>query len=384
MKRFVFSVAAVFLMIVFVEGGLRIASLVMWHFQKEIEGKKDPYAELFFFIYKDKDWAKDHFKELEEAQKADYESLNLWIGQEFHGKYVNIDSRGLRKTWNPESFGGKEPKKAYVFGGSTIWGSGARDDYTIPSLLSKQLNAREPSYIVTNYGQGAYTFFQQIFHLLLLLREGQRPDYVIFYSGANDVLVTYQNGKADVTNGPTNLQNIEEGTTHGEEILNGIKGLLYDHSKIYRALLRIVTLFVPPTEADAAPKYDETFLTSLTKDFVEFYAKSHDLLDHLSKIYHFQYLSFWQPILFTKQDPTEEETKLMRDPRFFDNETLADLYRKIGRELPKKGFPHFFKVSHVIWGNGNSQFLDWCHLSEEGNEIIAKKMAEIFEKEFLK
>jgi len=46
--------------------------------------------------------------------------------------------------------------------------------------------------------------------------------------------------------------------------------------------------------------------------------------------------------------------------------------------------PHFYDLSQALRGRQKPYYIDFVHLNEEGNEIIAEKMGEIFEKEFLK
>ena len=70
-----------------------------------------------------------------------------------------------------------------MFGGSACWGYGARDDYTMPSELSRRLNAATPHFHVYNYGEPGYTFTQGVLSLITRLQAGARPDYVIFYDG---------------------------------------------------------------------------------------------------------------------------------------------------------------------------------------------------------
>src|SRR5262245_27465301 len=90
--------------------------------------------------------------------------------------------KGLRKTSNQE----EHPKnKIYMFGGSSMWGTGSADRNTIPSLLQAQLRANEQRYAVFNYGFSTVVAHQQLSRLKTLdLKDG---DVVIFYDGWNDI-----------------------------------------------------------------------------------------------------------------------------------------------------------------------------------------------------
>jgi hypothetical protein len=48
---------------------------------------------------------------------------------------------------------------------------------------------------VTDYGIPGFTFLQEIIKLTLLLQNGQRPNFIVFYDGANDVYAAYQSGR---------------------------------------------------------------------------------------------------------------------------------------------------------------------------------------------
>jgi hypothetical protein len=106
---------------------------------------------------------------------------------EFYGVYLNTDVRGFRKTKEPESSGG-DPIKIFIFGGSTTFGYGVADDYTIPSFMQKILERQYPGtpIVVKNYGQGFYYSTQEMLLLISLIKEKNIPNFVVFIDGAND------------------------------------------------------------------------------------------------------------------------------------------------------------------------------------------------------
>ena len=73
-----------------------------------------------------------------------------------------------------------------MFGGSTMWGVGARDEGTIPSLLARDLTDRGINGRVKNFGEIGYVSSQQVIALMRELENGVRPEIVIFYDGIND------------------------------------------------------------------------------------------------------------------------------------------------------------------------------------------------------
>ena len=73
-----------------------------------------------------------------------------------------------------------------MLGGSSLWGFGARDDQTIPSLLARKLLERGISVEVKSLSELGYVSTQEVIGLFRELQEGYRPDVVIFYDGVND------------------------------------------------------------------------------------------------------------------------------------------------------------------------------------------------------
>jgi hypothetical protein len=379
LKRFVHALIMMVIMLLVIEAGLHFAYFIM-HFGKQPEAEDTRYLTK---PYEGKAWARELFKEYEEIS-GEYKEYRGWGKKEFHGKYVNIDAHGMRKTWKPDNFNEKNSDKIYLFGGSTIWGDGARDDYTIPSFISKRLHERGHDLAVYNYGEWAYTYTQGIIHLILLLRDGYRPDYVIFYDGIADIYGAYQGGVPGHLHYSFSLREKlqRQEFTAIQHFLNGFKEILKNYSKIYVELVKINRKLDPPESAfqEVGHHYNDSQLSELSKEVVEYYAKSLKMLDNLSKVYGFKYICFWQPVSFTEENLGEEDAKI--DVRFQD-EALIKLHKYTQDYLNSKTYPHFYNISDVLNGKVNSYYIDFAHISEEGNEIVANKIVSIFEKEYL-
>jgi len=307
----------------------------------------------------------------------------MWGNKEYQGKYINLDPEGHRKTWNPEKFR-EEPGKIFVLGGSTVWGYGARDDYTIPSYISKQLYESGYNFRVYNFGEFAYTFGQEIITLVLLLRDGYRPDYVITYDGVNDVYAAYQSGEPGALSNQFLIHKRLEKRelTNAGHIRAVIADLLDKYSKIYMGFKKLKQLVDPPEShfQEVAHGYDDTKLTQLGRGIIKNYAESRDLLDSLSKTYGFQYICFWQPNLLTEETLADGETDI--DVRLHD-ETLRRLFKYNNNYLDAQSFSHFYNISDSLRGRKKPYYFDWMHITEEGNDVVARKIVSLFEKEYL-
>src|SRR5580704_13131667 len=113
--------------------------------------------------YKNAPWTAELFAESSDAWVQWY-PYAYWIGGPYRGRYFNIDGSGLRVTVAGKNSRGSRPGaiRVFMFGGSTMWGEGARDAYTIPSWLQRQLDQTPSAVRVTNFGQDGYVSAQEM------------------------------------------------------------------------------------------------------------------------------------------------------------------------------------------------------------------------------
>lgn len=376
-KTFAYTLAMIVLILVSIEIGLHVIDSIR---NSLIETGSDKILALS--IYKDKPWAEQLFKEHSLIEEFDYEPLLGWKTREFQGEFINIDKNGVRKTFNPTDQI-TEKDSIYMFGGSTIWGEGARDDYTIPSYLSKFLNRQQLNLMVKNYGERGYLSNQSILRLTILLKNGRRPQMVIFYEGVNDVVVAAVNGKTGVIKFPRvanyiaqkRLSPLKQIAWFGADMLN-------DHFMIYKAIKKISAFLFQTGQIDNFLKdYDEQKLKQLSQDIASYYLKSLQFVDRLSKAYGFKYKFFWQPVIYTKNYLTEEERSV---DNMLNQEKFKKLYLHTNKEIDRLNFPNLYNLSQVLNDKKMTLYKDFCHLSEEGNEIVAAAIFKIISKEFQK
>jgi hypothetical protein len=113
----------------------------------------------------------------------------------FAGKHlsVDLDEKGFpqRRTMSPSSGGSNQVINVFVLGGSTTFGYNVGDEQTWPSYLASVLNdhARADGLHVNinvrNYGHAYYDTSQELALTIDLLKEGHRPNLVLFMDGVN-------------------------------------------------------------------------------------------------------------------------------------------------------------------------------------------------------
>ncbi|MEX0768249.1 MAG: SGNH/GDSL hydrolase family protein, partial [Microthrixaceae bacterium] len=129
-------------------------------------------------------WADDYFREIQTTPSS-YWPFTESRPKKFEGTYVNIEGWS-RATYAPKNLSGDAPV-VWMFGGSTTWGEGQRDDYTIASYLARLAQDAGTPIRVVNYGQRGWTHFQEMILFEQLLASEPAPDVALFYDGANEI-----------------------------------------------------------------------------------------------------------------------------------------------------------------------------------------------------
>ena len=103
-------------------------------------------------------------------------------------KFYNVGFENMRysSAVNEDNASSSINGSTWVFGGSTVFGSGVSDNETIPAYLNR-FGATEDTFI--NFGVYGYMLNNEIEKLILLLKKGWRPKRVIFLDGLNDTAV---------------------------------------------------------------------------------------------------------------------------------------------------------------------------------------------------
>jgi hypothetical protein len=311
--------------------------------------------------YAGDDWPAAYFEEFARANRTQWRSWVYWRRQPFSGRFINIDARGVRRTWRaPDT--GAAPRAVYLFGGSTMWGTGARDDGTIASLLARALAERGVRDVeVTNFGEGGYVSMQDAILLQDEIRRGARPAVVVFLDGVNDLFAAYQSGIPGLSQNEANRV---------REFNIDVDGRIYREA--LSLFIRQLALFqwMTPKPADTPAPWTPEMLP-LAEGAVRVYLGTIDLVQRLAESRGFTALFYWQPIVFTKARPTAYEKRMAEEasvPRAFYERSYT-----VAREA-LVGSP-VRDLSGVFGDDPQPVYIDFCHLGERGNAIIAEAIA---------
>ena len=356
-----------------VEGGLHLLRFLVYQ-----SWSQDPDKHSSLSCFRDKPWAPELFRE-HHAVVVSYEQYLGRRTREYHGKYVNIESDGTRRTIN--TFQGDAPRSMtlFMFGGSTMWGAFVRDSCTIPSLISLNCVRGGPGIRATNFGELGYDFTQGVIQLMLLLRLGKRPDFALFYEGFNDVDDAEVRGHAGETKMSSEIGELIESRRSGFLVKIGfaVVELISRDCMLYRSVERLTqVLRGSPVRQEGIPEFTGAALDSLSRGITDEYRMSYALLDSLSKMYGFRYACVLQPSLFTKASVTPEEESV--DPRVHDPQ-LRSLFLFTYSRLREEHFPHLYDFTHLFDGHPETVYLDLCHISEQANALLADSLLTIIQ-----
>jgi lysophospholipase L1-like esterase len=370
-KNVLYTVITVLVVLVAIELGLHAIDWVATKVSPNPE--KIPWRGL----YQGQNWAPTLARESDGRGQV-YHQYLTWISKPQKGRYVNLDPETGRKTWNPPTL--KAPVTTiFVFGGSAAWGYGARDNYTIPSQLSYRLNAQDAHVRVYNFAEPGYTFTQGLFYLITKLREGARPNFVIFYDGFNDVYGSYQSGKPGAQQNMAQLREKLESKPR-QLYWQAVKEWWQENIFLYNKVFS--RFFQRPEKRfrEVGAGFTDQQLRELTAGTVRYYAQSMALLDHLSQAYGFKYVCFWQPALFTETRVLPQERRV--DVRLEDK-NFAKLYQFTNQYLAQHPpSSHFYNLTDALNGRTQPCYVDLVHTTEKGYGIVADRMEGVLKQEF--
>lgn len=268
-----------------------------------------------------------------------------------------------------------QPKSAlntiHVFGGSTVFGTAASDDQTIPSYIQLKLGSTNSNYKVVNNGIPSANVKQQLARLEKI--NIKKDDIVIFYDGGNDVWQSNIYQKPDESI-------LDFNKNHKLDLfLYKVTYKLNEYSSTYKLISKYVL-----SDDDCKLSSEEAARNAiLTKRGMSQY------FDNIRKakvnveskgatFYH-----FFQPLLFSRSDELSNYEKGLI-PYIFNRDKCNNFekiitisYGEYRREYLKllnqiNGSDLSFELNPILYDR--EFFIDWIHVTAPGNEIIANKI----------
>lgn len=312
------------------------------------------------------------------SSKFDYRPYYSYKSAPFAGKHVNIDENGFRRVVKSFTVN-KNAKRVFIFGGSTTFGVGAPDEYTMPSIVQEKMGR---GYDIYNMGEQAFVSTQGLNLLMESLSKGNIPDVVVFYDGINDTYTGVYS--PNVPRDPHNERVHRAREKYAREYR-----VKHYSRRIYEMLnFDVIEMFVK-YKFLSADEQDNTWdkdlvlknnLSKASEGVVNSYEDNIRQVKSLAKEYKFEAYFFWQPSLFYK-----ENSKLS-----FYEKKIMELQSKILRErfkicyqLAKDRFSNREHENIYFLGNifdsisSDDIYVDRSHLFLQGNKIIANAITDV-------
>lgn len=281
--------------------------------------------------------------------------LSQFVGSELPdatGEVVNIVD-GVRASWRPPPARCATPLRVWIFGGSTLFGMGARDDHTVASELAKAAAADGIALSMSNYGVPGDVAWLQARRLGRALEvRGTPPDAVVFYDGGNDLAAPAEvNGTDRLAVGdyvgpldPVHMTLLANLTQEAE-------------SGVYHLQPR------EPRNPQEHPMDD------LLDRAAEQYADGHELARGLLAPMDVPFLAAFQPLLAAKDEIHPEEAQT--------DEVARAFLRGFRARLPEG----VHDLSDAFDGVADPHYVDGIHLDEGGNDVVGAALWRALEPE---
>jgi hypothetical protein len=310
--------------------------------------------------------------EYQASLRMQWEPYTYWRRRAITGQYVNVDSLGHRRTL-PSGALGPATRQVILLGGSTLWGTGERDAYTIPSQLAARLqHAGVGEVQVENYGETGYVFTQELLRLLLTLRQGARPALVVFYHGLNDLFATAIDGECGI---PQNERRRAVEFAIGRYLNTRKWQELKDLART--AWTRGVGGQTADVRLPAGARPDSVGAVR-AQQTLECYRGTAKLVEALAAAYGFQALYVWQPMPATGAKPlTPYETRILARlehgpllPFVAASERVAAA--RVDSVMRPLAGTRFLNLATLFAGDSGAVWLDEIgHLTERANSRVA-------------
>ena len=298
------------------------------------------------------------FREQEVGQK--YSPFVEYIEKARNGKFVNVSSQGTRCHFPDQTFciakgGGKE---IWIFGGSTTFGYGVKDNETIAAYL----NEKFPNYRVINFGAASYYSTIERIRFENLLTELPPPKVAVFIDGLNDFYYFNVPDESAVTRAYAVILNKEENPS---SFSNNIRKRL-EELAIYRFLVVLKERFgLKVKPANAATASDEQILKAVVRLNI-----NHSITEAIGEKLGITILNVIQPIpLYGAGHKTSQVSHEVLN--FGDHANSGAAYKEM---LDPKGELHH-QTSHTLnlasLEINEGMYVDTVHYSPLFNKRIA-------------
>jgi hypothetical protein len=306
--------------------------------------------------------------------KIAYHDYYLFSKEKRSTQYISIvDEFGARNT--PDSQQDNPNVTIWTFGGSTMENVDTTDTLSIANQIAKHLNSEGKKVKVVNYGTVAFFLSLESIKFQDLLRrkpQSEWPNYVIFYDGYNEANTSF-------TSDANNLQYDLSGKlaylitgNHAKLCLYSASSLAAQYSAFYKKFVHehMERCLIPP-----ALNHDgETNLANTVRG----YATNVSMLQAICKQAKITPVFLFQPMVFTKQNLTEYEKKVIGGFSEKYLQYCKSLYKQVATSQAAN--EDFYDLSAILNDSTHNDFWDLGHTGPYTGITIGRQIAGILKK----
>jgi hypothetical protein len=308
------------------------------------------------------DWIDAYWNEHQDSRHTQWTSYVYWRRKPFDGAIIAIDAHGFRVTPAPPT---PPARTIWLFGGSTAWGTGNRNEGTLAAQLQQVYHERAPQLgvRVLNFAESGYVSRQSLSAFQSALACPQPvAELAIFLDGANDVFAALQEGQAGL---PQNEENRRREFNTSRQLAAQLRAWALRMEGIARL---VGTTPDPPGDAE---------LDTLAAAIVDAYLAHAVQVSALARQHRLDSIHVWQPTAFDRSPARADETAivgasiathvtLQRQARARLRERLATDPSLPGVDLGSL----FDPIEEPV-------FFDFVQLTERAQRLLAERLYEL-------
>jgi hypothetical protein len=296
-----------------------------------------------------------YWQEHDAAKEVQWQPYVYFRRKPYQGKLIHVDAHGFRATVNPPG----AVTAVWVFGGSTVWGTGVSDANTVASAL-----ARAGALHVANFGETGYVSAQSQLAFMAALRcpEAAKPAVAVFIDGVNDVYSALQAGRAGWPQNESNRSAEFNSSRDASAIAQVLSQRLQGLQRAREHWTHAITSEAIPEVATLAPMIARNYLAVVAQ--TRAFAVDQGVTP----------LFIWQPSVFERKQPSADEQSVIDNSlqRHFDLQRASTAALK--RLLSAEPANDVLVLDDLFDADAEPVYLDYAHTGVRGNSILAERI----------
>ena len=302
------------------------------------------------------------------SARVEYYPFTVLRRPPYASSTVNVDSDGRRVV--PGSSCEEEAPRVFFFGGSAMWGTGSPDGGTIPAIFVRDAAPLVGGRLcVSNYGESAWASTQSVIALMNALQQGDVPDLVIFYEGANDLNWAFSN---DTPYRHADYSRIAALFNGAARRLDQYRFRATDVAAMARAIApNLAAMLDERRQWGGGPSdHSPEGLARLANAALDVYLANQRIVRGLAREYGFRCHFFWQPYLIYGHKPLAPgESRLLKGAAQWVK-TFGPFAAVADARIAGETQADFSDLSGVFEKTTDQIYVDMVHVTPEGNAIV--------------